>query len=168
MGTYYESSHSYELIFSADFQVNSLFTKHVLTAFKPSPLASIYYRSSISFFKKEDSENAVFEVSLDGRYHSCYPRWNRWVVWRAALEPALNGLIELIVHNFYEYNHKNDISAMIHNNNTNFTLTKLCEEVKISYPIPFTDFITHSHGDKVILVLVGDFNAFKYLAVFRI
>ena len=45
------------------------------------------------------------------------------MVWRAALEPALNGLIELIVHNFYDYNNKNDMPAMIHNNNTNFTVT---------------------------------------------
>ena len=40
---------------------------------------------------------------------------------------------------------------------------ELCEEVKVNYPILFPNFITHSDGDKVILVLPGDLNALECL-----
>ena len=80
----------------------------------------------------------MFEVSLDRDYPIRYPKWNRWVVWKSALEPALNGLIELIVYDFC----MNDMSFA--NDNTNFKLiipiSQLFEEleVKRNYPIPPT------------------------------
>ena len=55
------------------------------------------------------------------------------------------------------------MSAMIHNNNTNFTQPELCEEVKINYHILFLDVITHRDSDKEILVLIGDSNALACL-----
>ena len=67
---------------------------------------SIYFRKNVdpaAHHHHYDSANAVFEVTLDTEYHTCYPRWNRWVVWRAPQEHALNGLIELIVHEFSHF-----------------------------------------------------------------
>ena len=103
-GTYYQpSSHSFELVFPADFQVDAPFTEQVLTAFQLSHLAS--ENSSRLFFKKRtlpayDSEQAIFQVWLDRGYQISYPRWNKWIVWRSALELALDGLIQHIVEVF--------------------------------------------------------------------
>ena len=105
--------------------MTSVFTEQVLTAFKLLPIAvdnNSISRSSMYFLKKvkpaNDSENPVFEVSQDAGYHICYPRWYKWVVWRAAQEHALNGLIELIVDDFY---YCYDNATIILPNNTNFT-----------------------------------------------
>ena len=77
----------------------------------------------------------MFEVSLDRDYPIRYPKWNRWVVWKSALEPALNGLIELIVYYFC----MNDMSsAMVYNNDNTIPISQLFEEVKRNYPIPPT------------------------------
>ena len=107
-----------------------------------------------------DSENTVFEVSLDTGYHACYPRWNRRVVWRAAQEDALNNLIHLMVHAFYSYNNN---AIVIPPNDAKFNLTQLCEEVKLRYPMPYDGFITFRGGNTIVMDFMREFNAFEWL-----
>ena len=173
-----QPSHAFELIFPEGFHVTSLFTEQVLNTFKLLPIAmdesciskSIYFRKNVdpaAHHHHYDSANAVFEVTLDTEYHTCYPRWNRWVVWRAPQEHALNGLIQLIVHEFSHFD-DNSIIRMMIAPNSNFTLTQLCEEIKNRYPLPYLEFITCRNGNTIVMEFVGEFNAFKWLERHRI
>ena len=164
-------SHTFELIFPAGFQVTSVFTPQVLNHFKLVPMAVDDPHGCTMCFKKKvapahDSENTVFEVSLATGYHARYPRWNRWVVWRAALEDALNDLIELMVSAFYSYD--NNTAIVVPPNDAEFNLSQLCEEVEIRYPMPYDGLITVRGGNTIVMDFMREFNALEWLERRRI